>query len=148
MKKLLFIMALFTLGYARAQSEKMVGADAILHIWETEEKDGRMQLIKNGNNYDAKMLYGKELVEADGKTFKKDVKNPDPALRSRILKDYTLISGLTYDDRKWVNGKIYNFRDGNSYDVNLELKDGFLYMRVYKGIPILGKTLKWHQVQQ
>jgi uncharacterized protein (DUF2147 family) len=146
MKKLLFIMAIFAIAYARAQSEKPVGADAILRIWETEEKDGKMQLIKNGNNYDAKMLYGTQLLEADGKTPKKDIHNSDPALRSRLLKDYTLISGLTYHDGKWVNGRIYNFQDGNTYDVNLELKDGFLFMRVYKGITIFGRTLKWHQV--
>ena len=147
MKKFLFIAALFVWGHTRAQNEKLAGADAILHIWEIEEKDGRMQLLKKENDYESKMLYGKELLEADGKTYKKDVNNPDPALRSRLLKDYVLISGLTYKDGKWVNGKIYNFRDGNSYDVNLELKDGLMYMRVYKGIPMFGRTLKWHKVQ-
>ncbi len=149
MKKLLFlfIAAAFTLNHVRAQTEQKAGADAILRIWETEEKDGRMQLLKNGDIYEAKMLYGKQLLEADGKTYKKDIHNPDPALRSRLLKDYTLISGLVYKNGKWVNGKIYNFNDGNSYNVNLELKDGLLYMRVFKGVPVFGKTLKWNPIR-
>lgn len=148
MKKLLllFIAALFTLCHAKAQTDQKAHSDSILRIWETEEKDGRMQLLKSGDTYYAQMLYGKQLLEADGKTYKKDIHNPDPALRSRPLKDYTLISGLVYKDGKWVNGKIYNFNDGNSYDVNLELKDGLLYMRVFKGVPVFGKTLKWHMV--
>ncbi len=146
MKKLffLFITATFGLCHAKAQTDPKVRADSILRIWETEEKGGRMQLLKAGDTYYAKMLYGRQLLEADGKTYKKDIHNPDPALRSRPLKDYTLISGLVYKDGKWVNGKIYNFNDGNSYDVNLELKDGLLYMRVFKGVPLFGKTLKWH----
>jgi len=145
MKKMLFLLitAAFTLNHAKAQTDQKVRADSILLIWETEEKDGRMQLLKTGDTYYAKMLYGKQLLEADGKTYKKDIHNPDPGLRSRPLKDYTLI-GLVYKDGKWVNGKIYNFNDGNSYDVNLELRDGLLYMRVFKGVPMFGKTLKWH----
>ena len=50
-------------------------------------------------------------------------------------------------DGKWVNGKIYDFDSGNYYDVNLEIKDGVLYMRAYKGKPIFGKTIKWNLVQ-
>jgi uncharacterized protein (DUF2147 family) len=149
MKKLvfLFITVLVTISYASAQTGQKPDSIAILRIWETEEKDGRMQMLKSGNTYYAKMLYGKQLLEADGKTYKKDIHNPDPALRSRLLKDYILINGLIYKDGKWVNGQIYNFNDGNSYDVNIELKDGLLYMRVFKGVPMFGKTLKWHIVQ-
>jgi uncharacterized protein (DUF2147 family) len=146
MKNLLFIVTLFLLNQARAQNDKNGNAETILRVWETQEKDGRMQLLKSGQTYYAKMLYGKELLEADGETYKRDIHNPDPALRSRFLKDYILISGLIYKEGKWVNGKIYNFRDGNSYDVTLELKDSLLYMRVFKGIPMFGKTLKWRPV--
>ncbi|MFY0254191.1 DUF2147 domain-containing protein [Chitinophaga sp. 30R24] len=147
MKKLLFVVALFTVINAVAQNGKSTTADAIMHIWETEEKDGKMQILKSGENYYGKMLYGKYLLEADGKTYKKDVHNPNPALRSRLLKDYTLISNLTYKNGKWVNGKIYDFENGNTYDVDLYIKAEVMYMRVYKGIPVIGKTLKWNLVQ-
>lgn len=147
MKKLLFIFASLILTHARAQKVDSAKSDALLRIWETEEKDGRMQLLKSGDGYYARMLYGKQLLESDGITYKKDIHNPDTALRSRVLKNYTFITGLIYKNDKWVDGKIYNFNDGNSYDVNIELKNGLLYMRVFKGVPMFGKTLKWSPVQ-
>jgi uncharacterized protein (DUF2147 family) len=142
----LFITGLFTLSHAKAQTEQTSAADSILRIWQTEEKDGRIQMLKNRDTFYAQMLWGKQLLEADSVTYKKDIHNPDPALRTRELRNYTLISGLVYKDGKWVTGKIYNFNDGNSYDVNIELKNGLLYMRVYKGIPMFGKTLRWSPV--
>ncbi len=145
----LFIAILFTVSRAQAQTEQKSAADSIMRIWETEEKDGRIQMLKNADTFYAQMLWGKQLLEADGVTYKKDIHNPDPALRSRELKNYTLITGLVYKDGKWTNGKIYNFNDGNSYDVNIELKsDGLMHMRVFKGVPILGRTLKWSPVSK
>ncbi len=139
-------MLLLVVARAGAQPEGGPG-DAVVHIWETPEKDGRMQILKSGDSYYGRMIYGKDLLEADGVTYKKDVHNPDTTLRSRSLKDFTLISGLTYKDGKWVDGKLYYYQDGHSYDVNLEVRDSALYMRVYKGITILGKTVKWNLVQ-
>ena len=100
----------------------------------------------NGTYY-AKMVYGKQLFEADGKTYKKDVHNPDPNLRSRELNNYVLISGLVYKDGKWTDGRIYNYQDGNSYSVTIEIEGGVMSMRVYKGMPVFGRTLKWDLVQ-
>lgn len=86
-------------------------------------------------------MYGKPSY--DFGADKKDVHNPDPALRSRELKDYVLITGLVYQVGKWTNGKIYNFNDGNTYDVTIELDGRVMSMRVYKGVWVFGKTLKW-----
>ena len=147
MKRLLFLIAVITAPHVNAQDDKHGRPDAILHIWETREKDGKMQILKSGDNYYGKMLYGKDLLEADGKTYKKDIHNPDPNLRSRELKGYTLITGLVYKDDKWVDGRIYYFKNGNSYNVDIEVKDNVLYMRVYMGVPMFGKTVKWDLVE-
>lgn len=138
---------LFITNRLVAQTNHKDGADAILRVWEDEEKDGRIVFLKNMATYEAKIIYGRQSMEADGKTYQRDIHNPDPALRSRLLKDYILITGLTYDDGKWINGKIYNFKDGKSYDVKLEIKNNLLYMRVFEGISLFGKTLKWHPFQ-
>lgn len=121
--------------------------DRILHTWQTQEKDAKIQMLRSGDTYSARMIYGKQLLEADGKTYKKDIHNPDTTLRSRELKDYILIAGLTYKDGKWTGGKIYNFQDGNSYDVAIELQGNVMSMRVYKGVWMFGKTLKWDLVE-
>jgi|GEM_PF-6153601 hypothetical protein len=75
MKKIFFAVALFTAIHATAQSDNNQQADAILHIWETQEKDGKMQILNSGD---------------------------------------------------------------------LAVRDGALYMRVYKGIPMFGKKVKWN----
>ncbi len=141
MKKLFLVISAFLTIHSFAQSGTK--ADAILHKWETQEKDAKIVMFKSGNVYNARETYGKKLLEADGKTFIKDVNNPDPALRSRILKDYILVSVLVYKDGKWTNGKIYNYQDGHSYDVTVTIEGKVMNMRVYKGVPIIGKTLKW-----
>jgi uncharacterized protein (DUF2147 family) len=146
MKHLLLVLAVLSVNSVLAQNDTTGQADAVLHVWETQEKDGRLQMLKSGDSYYGKMIYGKDLVEADGVTYKKDIHNPDTALRYRSLKDFTLISGLIYKDGKWVNGRLYYYQDGNSYDCNIEIRDGALYMRVYKGIPMFGKTVKWNMV--
>lgn len=146
MKKLFLIVSIFLSVHLFAQKEKN-NPDAILHKWETREKDGRIFFYKSGNTYEAKETYGKKVLEADGKTYKKDVNNPDPALRERRLVNYVLISGLVFKDGKWTNGKIYYYQDGNKYDVTITIDGNTMDMRVYKGVPLLGKTLKWDLVE-
>ncbi|SCC44805.1 hypothetical protein GA0116948_10941 [Chitinophaga costaii] len=141
MKSLLLLLSLFSGIAAFAQDDPK--ADRILHIWEMDTKESKISFLKSGNVYHAQMIYGTRQLEADGKTYKKDIHNPDPALRSRTLSNYTLISGLTYEDGKWTNGKIYNYEDGNSYNVTITIEGKTLFMRVYKGVPVLGKTIKW-----
>jgi len=163
MKKMLVILAVLCVHHALAQTDTAgssrgaggassdLGANPasgmVLHVWEAEDKDGKMQIFNVRDTFYGKMIYSGRVFEADGKTYKKDIHNPDTALRSRSLEGYTLVSGLTFKDGKWVNGKIYDFDSGNYYDVNLEIKDGVLYMRAYKGKPIFGKTIKWNLVQ-
>jgi len=146
MKQLLLVLAILSVTTVFGQNDTTGPAGAVLHVWETQEKDGKMQILKSGDNYYGKMVYGKDLLEADGVTYKKDIHNPDTTLRGRSLKDFTLISGLVYKDGKWVNGRLYYYQDGNSYDCNVEVRDGVLYMRVYKGLPMFGKTVKWNMV--
>src|ERR1700744_209204 len=123
------VLMTFLGSHVFAQQDSSRG-DSILHIWETREKDGKIQMLRSDSGYYARMVYGKQLFEADGKTYKKDVHNPDPNLRSRELKDYVLISGLIYKDGKWTDGKIYNYQDGNSYSVTIEIEGAVMSMRV------------------
>lgn len=149
MRRQIFIAALILLAVtsSTAQTSDTAAADAILHTWITQEKDGKMQMIRTGDTYAGKMVYGKELLEADGHTYKLDIHNPDTSLRTRSLREYNLITGLTYKDGKWSGGKCYDYKTGNSYDVYIELRNGAMYMRVYKGMTMFGRTLKWDLVE-
>jgi uncharacterized protein (DUF2147 family) len=78
-----------------------------------------------------------------------DVKNADPALRSRPLLGLTVLRGLhRTGDNSWVDGKVYNPDDGTDYQATMSLgKDGALRIRAYVMLPLLGKTLTWTRIR-
>ena len=80
-----------------------------------------------------------------------DARNPDPALRTRSLKDVTFLWGFTYDARKnrWKDGKVYDPNNGKTYDAKMELENGgdTLKMRGYIGVSLLGRTARFERVQ-
>lgn len=84
---------------------------------------------------------------ADGKTPNKDVKNPNPSLRTRNHKDLVLLTNFVYDDGKYTDGKVYDTESGTTYSCVMKLKDNTLFIKGYVGTPWLGKTTEWTRVQ-
>jgi uncharacterized protein (DUF2147 family) len=121
--------------------------DSIVGKWESVDKDYIWEFSKSGETYIAKILYNKEALESDGKTYKKDVNNTDPSLRSRSLQGIIFITELKYDDGEYVDGKIYSFRDGGFYDCKATVDGDNLHLRAYQGISAFGKTLELTRVK-
>jgi len=120
--------------------------DAIVGIWETEAKDARMEVYKNGDTYHGKLLWGNRIVESDGKTSKKDSKNPDEKLRSRNIMGIVNLTGLKYEDGEYLNGKIYDPPSGKTYDCKAWIENGKLHLRGYIGFSMIGQTAIWHKL--
>ncbi|MBD2769512.1 DUF2147 domain-containing protein [Hymenobacter sp. BT664] len=137
-----WLLLLLLAAPVRAQSS-VPPADRILGIWVSESKDARMEIMRSGNYYVGKLLWGNRVVEADGKTFKKDVNNPDPKLRTRSLQNIIHLTGLTYQDGRWTDGKIYDPPSGRTYNCHIEWKDGRIALRGYLGFSMLGRTVLW-----
>ena len=80
---------------------------------------------------------------------KLDGANPDPALRSRPILGMDLIADFSRkSDRQWVNGRIYDPRDGKTYKCKMTLqKDGTLKVRGYVGVSLFGKTVVWTRIE-
>jgi uncharacterized protein (DUF2147 family) len=145
MRKYLFIATLL-LSSVASFAQKL-SADQILGTWHTNE-GWKIEILKSGNTYVGKLLWQKDMFEADGKTPKKDVKNPNEKLKSRSLLGIIYITDLVYEDGEYVNGKLYSVQDGNTYSLKGVLKGiNSLETRGYKGIPMLGKTFKWTRVK-
>ena len=73
-----------------------------------------------------------------------DLKNDDPALRSRPLAGLQLVSNLTRRGDEWRGGEIYDPESGNTYSVRLRIDDdGSLNIRGYVGTPLFGRTTRW-----
>ena len=140
------ILAVFMMLLSLASFAQKLPADQITGVWQCD--DYKIEVFKAGNTYSAKLLWSKEMFEADGKTPKKDVKNPNEKLRSRSVQGLTHITGLIYKDGEYVDGKLYSVQDGNTYSFKGKLKGpNDLETRGYKGIPLVGKSFKWKRVQ-
>lgn len=138
--KLFFILMLTMVTRSFAQT----GESAIIGVWESEKKDVRMEIYKENGKFFGKYLWGAQIVESDGVTSKKDVKNPDAKLRNRNLIGIVSLTGLTWNGEEYENGKIYNAPSGDYYTCKAWVKDGSMYLRGYMGMSILGKTVKFH----
>lgn len=143
MKTKIISALLFIVCYAFAQTNP----NAIISIWETENKDARMEIFKNGNNYEGKLLWGDKIVEADGKTSKKDNENPNIKLRSRNLIGIVNLTGLKYNDGEYEDGQIYDPPSGKTYDCKAWLEDGKLHLRGFIGMSLLGRTAVWNKIK-
>jgi len=71
-----------------------------------------------------------------------DNKNPDLALRSRLVCGLTILEGLQGSGpARGRNGRFYNPEDGRWYNVMAELKSpNVMVARIYLGVPLLGET--------
>ena len=77
-----------------------------------------------------------------------DLKNPDPALRSRPLLGLRVLQGLRLKSPgRWTGGTIYNPDDGQAYHVDMSISDdGDAHVRAYVILPLFGKTFVWTRV--
>lgn len=112
-------------------------ADAILGEWWTQAKDGRVEFSRaRDGTYQGVLLYG---VRA-----RKDVHNPNPALRERSLIGAVLMWNLRYEDGRYVDGYVYNPEDGDTYRVKAWLTSArSLNVRGFLGLSLFGQTHTW-----
>ena len=139
------ILSIFSSVISLGQSASP--ADDILGVWLSEEKDGKIEIYKSGNNYSGKLIWGKTIFEADGVTSKKDTKNTDEKLRTRNLKDLVMLTDFVFEDGEWTNGKIYDPKSGKTYSSTIKLQGNTLSLRGYVGISLLGRTSVWTRVK-
>ncbi len=121
-------------------------ANDITGTWVTAEKDGRVEIYKSGDKYFGKLIWGKKVYEADGKTLKKDIKNPNEQLRNRTILNLVLLKDFTYEEGEWTGGKIYDPRSGKTYSSIIKLQDGSLVLRGYVGISAFGRSTVWERL--
>lgn len=145
MRKMIFLAAITAATWiapALAQN-----ADAITGIWLSEDKDGKIEIYKSGNYYYGKLIWGKGLYEADGKTPKKDTKNPDTKLRERPLLNLVMLSRFTYEDGEWIDGEVYDPTSGKTYSSKMMLNGKDLELRGFIGTSLFGKSTIWTRVR-
>jgi uncharacterized protein (DUF2147 family) len=125
-------------------------ADAVCGKWLTGSKEGHVEIYKaKDGKYYGKICWMKEPNNPDG-TPKLDTKNPNEAARKKPIMGSLVLRGFDFDseEKEWVNGKIYDPKNGNDYSCTMSLKDpNTLNVRGYIGISLLGRTEVWERVK-
>jgi uncharacterized protein (DUF2147 family) len=147
-KTILGVSSIFLLlaSFAIAADE-----DRILGLWDTAEKDCKIEIFKCGDKYCGRIAWLKEpLYPADdelgmaGRAIV-DRQNPNPDLRSRTLVGLQLMEGFTYVGKNiWDQGTIYSPDRGKTYKCKMTLvASDRLEVRGFIGISLLGGTSVW-----
>lgn len=121
-------------------------ADIVKGAWINEAKDAKIEIYKSGNKYSGKITWLKDMYEKDGKTVKKDNKNPDEKLRNQSVVGLEILFSFTYDDNEWTGGELYDPKSGKTYKSKMKVKGNALEIRGYAGSPMFGKTTTWTRV--
>lgn len=105
--------------------------------WLTSEKDGKFHIYKKEGKYFGKLVWGKN-------PGKKDENNPDPKLRDREVVGLEILTGFEWDEDEWVDGEIYNPRNGKTYSCLMWLDDmNTLQVKGYIGFSLIGQQKTW-----
>ncbi len=139
---LVFVMLLSNAALASSSS---AGAHSILGVWLTGDRDAKINIYKCGAK--AKKICGR-IVWA-GKGPQTDIKNPNPALRSRPILGLKIMKGFSYAGKnKWDGGRLYDPKSGNTYRGSIRLASpDRLKLRGYILLPLFGRTDTWTRVR-
>ena len=143
MKKIIVATIAFFLSFTTVLAQN---ADAVKGTWMSENNDAKIEIYKTADKYAGKIVWTKDMYEADGKTLKKDNKNTNENLRNRTIVNLVILTGFTYDDGEWTDGEIYDPKNGKTYKSKMKIKGSTLEVRGYVGSPMFGKTTVWTRV--
>jgi uncharacterized protein (DUF2147 family) len=147
-RTVLFIaLAALALALPAKAIAQQASDNAIVGKWEADDVTVKLDMFKAGSEFQAHLLYGNQVVETDGVTFKQDTKNPDAALRARSLKNIVFIRGLHWSDGQWSGGSLYDGSSGSTYRCKAQIKDGKMLLRGYLGIEAMGQTREFHRIR-
>lgn len=109
----------------------------IVGYWLTSEKDGKFEIYEKDGKYFGKLIWSKT-------PGKKDDNNPDPKLRDREIVGLEILQGFEWDGEEWVDGQIYNPRNGKTYSCLMWLDDkNTLQVKGYIGFSLIGQQKTW-----
>lgn len=110
-------------------------SDKIIGIYWAPDKDVRISMYKKDGKFFGKSVFSKT-------PSLKDVHNPDPALRNRVVLGMDVFYDFVYDEEnnEYINGKIYNPQDGNIYSAKMWMDGETMMLKGYIGLPVFGIT--------
>jgi uncharacterized protein (DUF2147 family) len=120
-------------------------ADAIIGSWKNGEGTGIIQINKNGDKYQGKIIWLKEPNDPKTGQPKTDNKHPDEKNHTRPLIGLVNMWGFKYvGSQEWNGGKIYDPKNGKTYSCKIIMENNStLKVRGYIGVSLIGRTDTW-----
>lgn len=144
-----FAVALLTLFTATVfMSAKAPEKNQIERIWWNQEKTSKIQiyLAKDGNYY-GKIVFLDEPNDKDTGKPKLDKENPDESKRSTPIMGLLILKGYKINPEnknEYIDGKIYDPKNGKTYCGKITFKGNSLDLRGYLcSASFLGRTATW-----
>ena len=132
MKYVLTIVLLYSFLFSASFTEKDIEG-----YWITSKKDGKFQIYKKNGKYYGKLIWSKT-------PDKKDENNPNEKLRQRPLIGLEILRDFQWDGEEWVDGEIYNPRNGKTYSCLMWLENkNTLKVKGYIGFSLFGEERTW-----
>ena len=136
-------------SFAQGLNDK---ADNIIGEYQTDRggSKSKVRISKNADgSYDAQVFWVENPYEADGKTKRKDVKNPDKALRNVPVDQIVLEKGMKYDaeSKSWGGAKIYDPTKGLKVNATAEFETADK-LKLRGTILGMGVTLYWVRIKK
>ena len=148
MKKVMIALSLIAATAGGAAAVALQGNGNITGLWSTGRQGGRVELYRCGAAICRKV---NDAAPLRANPDQRDVKNPDPALRSRKIIGLEFVHGFKPSDTEpgtYEGGKIYNAEDGETYSARIKLENpDKLVLRGYVLMPMLGKSQTWTRVK-
>lgn len=120
--------------------------DDILGEWYTTDKEAIVEISECNQGICGTITWLKEPNDEDGNP-RTDENNPDKDKRDKPVIGKKILFGFEYDgDNKWVDGNIYDPKNGKTYSCKMTLNGDKLDVRGYVGFSFLGRTETWTRV--
>lgn len=134
-------MILLVMPFAAAFAQDVIGK------WKLEDGTAIVEVYKNGDVYNGKIVWLANPTEADGSPAV-DNNNPDPKLRSRQLIGLNMLSDLKKTDKDYSGGKIYDPGYGKTYNCSMKVEGDVLKVRgSLDKRGLVGRTMDWFRVK-
>jgi uncharacterized protein (DUF2147 family) len=128
MKETCFITVFFLIVNVSLYSQRQ-----IVGKWLSEDKEGITEIYEQAGKFYGKIVWLKKAKDDNG-TPLKDTENPNPKLRQRSLLELVVINELSYNNKEWLNGSVYDPKSGKTYTCKIWLtNDNTLNIRGYLG---------------
>ncbi|QHS56164.1 DUF2147 domain-containing protein [Mucilaginibacter sp. 14171R-50] len=142
-------LAFFLYSGIISQPYTAAGADRVCGKWQMVGESLVIQVYRDGGEFKAKILWFDDEDDTKPTDYWKDVRNPDPHLRSRKILGLNVVEKLSYNPKtdSWEDGMIYDPKHGRHWNASAYInKDGLLKVKGYWHFKFIGKTLTFKRV--